>query len=1317
MLDFVAIKTTLSRKNDSITVYPEFVVKRSKDLMIRGKAFYAIWDEARHLWSRNEGDVQRLVDQMVYDYVEEHYPDQNGVDLKLLCNFSSNKWTEWQKYCKSLPDNYHELDANVIFANHPLRKEDYASHILPYPLSYSETPAWDELIGTLYEPEERAKIEWTIGAIISGDSKRLQKFLVFYGAPGSGKSTILNIINSLFQGYSATFESRALASSNNSFALEAFRSNPLVAIQHDGDLSRIEDNTKLNSIVAHESMVVNEKFKSTYEARFNTFLIMGTNKPVRITDAKSGIIRRLIDVNPSGQTIPRDRYDILLEKIKFELGGIAGHCLKLYQDMGRKYYDKYVAVNMIGATNDMYNFIEENYEYFLENSEEGVSLTVAWKRYKEYCEDAQVMYPMSRRAFKDELKNYFKDFYERYQGKRSVYYGFLKDKFFGGQEEEKEPEPVENETWMDFQYQESLFDKQFSECPAQYANTYEKPKKAWAEITTKLKDLDTSKIHYIRIPENVIVIDFDLKDENGKKSFQRNLEAASKWPKTYAELSKSGAGIHLHYIYDGDPTELSRIYGDDIEIKVFTGFSSLRRKLTKCVNIEIATISSGLPLKGVKNVVSKDVIKSERVLRAMIQKNLLKQYHGHTKPSMDFIYKLLNDAYQQGLHYDVRDMRPDIQQFAMGSTNQADYCMRLVSKMPFCSEETSKDIPMDHEKPIVFFDCEVFPNLFIICWTKQKSGIIAQMINPTPEDVERLTEYRLVGFNNRKYDNHILYARMMGYNEEQLYRLSKRIISGDRDAFFGEAYNLSYTDIYDLLSAQNKMGLKKWEIKLGITHREFPYPWDRPVPKDKWVEAADYCCNDVFATEAVWDANQEDWTAREILAEWSGLTVNDTTNNHTTKLIVGDDRNPQSKFIYTDLSTIFPGYEYDARGIDLSRYNEGTKIVRGKSIYMGEDPGEGGYAWALPGMYSNVALLDVESMHPHSAIRLKIFGEEYTARYQNIVDLRLAIKHKKFDVAKKLAPPRLHRYLDDKKGAKKLANALKTAINAVYGLTSASFPNRLRDPRNVDNIVAKYGALFMITLKHKVQEMGYTVVHIKTDSIKIADADERIIQFVCDFGKEYGYNFDHEATYSKMCIVNDAVYVARYAEPQLDENGNEYWWTATGTQFQVPYVFKTLFSHEPVAFQDLCETKSVTTALYLDMNERLPEGEHNYHFVGRVGLFCPMLPGSGGGVLLRQKDTEGEYSAATGTKTKEREEGIYRWMESDMVKELGLEDKIDMTYYKCLADDAVEAISKYGDFEWFVSEDAVQWSVDDDISMAKNELYPFEQYVNKPIAA
>ena len=348
----------------------------------------------------------------------------------------------------------------------------------------------------------------------------------------------------------------------------------------------------------------------------------------------------------------------------------------------------------------------------------------------------------------------------------------------------------------------------------------------------------------------------------------------------------------------------------------------------------------------------------------------------------------------------------------------------------------------------------------------------------------------------------------------------------------------------------------------------------------------------------------------------------------------------------------FPGYEY----------------VDGKNMYRGDDLGKGGYVYAEPGMYGNVALLDVASMHPNSAINLNAFGD-YTQNFKDILDTRIAIKRGNFEEAKHLFGGRLAPYLNDESSAAALAQALKIAINSVYGLTSANFDNPFRDVRNKNNIVALRGALFMRTLQDEIQKRGFKVAHIKTDSIKIPDATPEIIQFTMDFGKQYGYEFEHEATYDRMCLVNDAVYIARYPDGK---------WTATGTQFQIPYVFKKLFSKEDLVFEDLCETKSVTSTLYLDMNEDLGEDAHNYIFVGKIGRFCPIKPGCGGGILYREKD--GKYYAATGTKG-------YRWLESEMVFELNKLDDIDEKHFIEMADTAKDTINKYGDFEWFVSDD------------------------------
>ena len=1309
--------------------------------MTRGGAFYAIYDEETGFWTKSKPRAIELIDQQVREFTykdsgEEAMNDQvHGPCIMTMADSANHLVEQFDRFCKTMGDNWHALDQRMLFSNSEIKRTDYASKTLDYPLVEQPTPYYDTLCEVLYLPDEREKWEWAVGSMITGDSTKIQKMFAFYGEPGTGKSTIISkifadqVFGGIEMGYAVKFEANNLVGGND-FGTDFLENDSVLVYDDDAEMGMITVRSTLNKIISHEQIRVNAKFKSPFMTKANCMIFVGSNDPIQL-NPNSGMKRRLIDIRPTGNLLTADAYDDCMEHIPFEKSGIAWRCLQTYKKLGRHYYDHYIAEDMMARTSPFHNFVIEN----VMELKDGISLAKAYDTYLRYAEMCKFKNELVRYKFRDTLKLYF----DKYEDTK--FSGFRWDKI--GKEKPVEIK-IDIPSWLNFDYTRSDFDVAYDNQPAQYANEEGLPKFKWEKVKTVLGDLDTSKLHYVKMPEDIICIDFDIKDEDGNKSLEKNIEAASKFPPTYAELSKSGCGIHLHYIYTGgDPKELSRIYDNNVEIKVFTGNAALRRQLTYCNDIPIAEISSGLPLKevkGGKKMVDWDGFMNEKILRSMIIKNLKKEYHSATKPSVDYIDKLLSDAYASGVTYDVRDMQNDVLAFAMNSTHQADYCVNLVANMLFCSkdilekEKDDEDVGIEEvneNAPIVIYDVEIAPSYdqyidyitkndlplnpdipkdtpahFLVCWKflgEDKS--VQKMLDPKPNDIPKLFKYNLVGHNVRNYDNHMTWAKSQGYTEKELYSLNDRIINEkDRKAKFGQAYNLSYADTLNFASAANKMGLKKWEILLGDKHLEWDRPWYEPIPDSRLVEWVEYCSNDVISTEHVWYALQDDFEAIEILAKLSGGIPNDTVNSLTIKLLTHDIPDPQSQYVYTDLSTIFPGYEFHPEGIPRERYSTepGAKVPtrgrKGKSIYMGEDPSEGGFAnCPQPGVYFNVGLFDVASMHPHSAIKLGVFGKVITKRYENLVEARVAIKHikeigdeaynnalKRVDAIKEGSSEIIKDILAGlsgdplKRKCKAIANALKTAINSVYGLTSAKFDNKLRDPRNVDNIVAKYGALFMITLKHKLQDMGYTVVHIKTDSIKVANYDEKVKKFIFDFGKKYGFTFEHEATYSKMCIVDDAQYIAYEVEAD-GEKLEEPYWTATGAKFGGPmdksgrkpmgakYLFKSLFSHEQLTFEDFPETKSVDdAAIYLVYSNGAES------FIGRVGSFVCVKEEYGGSLMRVKGNTR---ATVTGTKG-------YFWAEAESVKDHP--ERLNLDYYRAQCDAVIDDINELYPFDEFV---------------------------------
>lgn len=1347
MFDFLKVLKAQDKKSGRVVYTPTFVIRSTiKDLMVRSGDFYAIFDDSTGLWVTEDSRAIEMIDEQLRQFATEDAGDAMQNELyapivRYIANTENHLIDNWHKFCKrdyaSSPKTWRALDQKLIFSNQTPERKDFASKKLDYPLQEEPTPYYDKLCERLYLPTEQEKWEWFVGCIIAGDARKIQKMLVFYGEPGTGKSTIIGkvIAEQLLGDLATKFDANSLVGRGD-FKTDFLENDSVLAYDDDAEMNMISSKTVLNKIISHESIRVNAKFKSPFYVEPNCLLIVGSNEPVQLSP-NSGMNRRLIDIRPTGNKLAAVEYDDCIEHLPFERSGIAWKCLQTYKRLGRHYYDHYIAEDMLSRTSPFQNFVSENYLLL----KDGISLANAYRLYTDYAESCKFKNILPRYKFRDTLRLYFQTY------DNMKFDGFKPEKIgLHPVVVEESSTDISAGGWLQFNCSESLLDAEFADCPAQYeTDDISHPLQyTWARCKTKLKDLDTSKIHYVKPPDSTfITMDFDIHGDDGEKSFEKNLEAANKFPPTYAELSKSGQGIHLEYIYTGgDPEELSRIFAPNVEVKVFTGGASLRRKLTKCNDIPIATIASGLPLREGAKVVNEEGFKNEKKLRNTILKAIRKEYDAlpSTKQNVDFIDYILQEAYKSGQSYDVRDLKIKVWNFACKASNQSKYCMEVVNRMLFCSEDILKKEQKDEasvrqqeydQRPVIFLDCEIFPSyaqaekagteipndipkdtpaLFLVNWKLEGSdATVVRMINPTADDISKvINSYRIIGFNNRSYDNHMLWACSQGYTSEELYILSQRLIDKktSMDAKFGQAYNISYTDVYDFSS--DKKGLKKWEIELGINHLEWNHPWDLPVPKDEWVKVAEYCDNDVISTEAVFNHCHADFLAREILATLAapyGGTVNTTTNQLTNMIVFEGKKNPG--LIYTDFSTgkqygpdemfripVLNWEDYISLGDDWtgvepvnSNHFPGYHLVRNEAgklcnMYRGVDVGFGGYVYAVPGMYGRCVTKDVASMHPHSIKELNLFGD-YTQNYVDLMQARIYIKHKEYKKAGKLFHGALAPYLENDKDAKALSKALKLALNSAYGLTSASFSNPMRDPRNLNNIVALRGALAMKTLQDEVEAAGFTVVHIKTDSIKIANPTNDILGFIDKFGEFYGYEYEVEHTWCKLCLVNNAVFIGRHdlddpdyiSDPEGSEKSYPDRWEAVGTQFQVQYVFKSLFSHQEIEFNDICQTISVKEGT-LHLISKDEEGNEVDNFIGRVGRFCPMK--EHGAELYRIKD--GKRYAASGTKG-------YLWMEAETVKNRHLEDSIDHSYYRKLCDDAIATISQYGDFDIYVREE------------------------------
>ena len=1231
-MDFYDIIVDNSKKVTSIG--PIFRTIDIQDIIIDNKAqeVIAFWDEKAQTWSDNTAKLLVGIDDEIlqkYKEFQKLHPEA-PVTLNMINNVASVAYRDWLKFLSSVRTPKPTFNSEVIFSDHTIERSDYATYKLPYtPNPDIDIEGFLEGMSVFYEPAELDKLMWFIGATLTGDIHDIQKFAYLYGRAGSGKGTTINIIKQIFQGPYTGQISLEKLTGKSEFASSQVRDLP-VLYDPEVNLYRMTNDTPLLALTAHEPISVNRKFRDPIEISFRGFLIAASNQPVKVRNIDAGINRRLVDIYQTGGKMDSTQYAAWMDSIPSQVPGIAAYAINKYRTMGRSYFEGYVSQQMLAQTNYMHRFVKTHYDQFTDP----MPLNRAYSQYEEYLASDNVDFKVTRHDFQNDFARYWDHTLQKHQTVGGVqskfwFYGF--DKSSIGEQNE---DTGNAGSTISNQEQPNDFDQLFNSSfnifesdpglvyPAQLATSTGVPSSPWTKVTTTSTDIDQSKLHYLLVDKSIIVIDIDTHKPTDKPAMEvlRKLKDVYSLPNTFAEPSRSGSGIHLYYSYsDRIPLKSMELF-PQVELKVYNGNASLRRIFTKSNGVKALTSVNYATLKPLFDAAQKEprmidsqlksAISTEEEIRTLIKKALRMEIHDHTKPNMDFIAHILDEAVANDVLYNISDLETAITTFATASTNQSDTCIRIAMDLPYKNPQTDPTVfdpdefpkaPSGHVDPqdFMFYDTEVYRNVFMLSYYKRSTMDEPKtLINPSQDELYKLfTNEALVGFNNYRYDDYILYYALMGYGPLELFSVSQQLIqehASNKLSF--KAHDVSYLDLYEI--ASTKQSLKKWEVDLGLPYDELDIDWNEPLAPELWDRVAAYNRNDTAVLPGLLDAIYGDYEAVELLSQLSGLPLNRTINAHTTQFIFtkkdGTHVKPDSSYTqYTDLRTIFPGYEFDK--------------YKGSS-YLGLNPSNGGYVYSNPGIYKRVVELDIKSMHPTSMKELNYFGP-FTENYAALMDVKFFLSDDKLDEAKE-ALPILGPILDDPHtNIKAVIKAVKRALNSAYGLTSATFDNALKNPQNVDNIVAKRGALFMIQLQRKLEEAGTTVVHIKTDSIKVADPTEELIHDIQEFGKQYGYTFEFEDEYAPFTLIDKAQLIG-YSNAHQS-------WHAIGTKFINPYTYKTLFSHEDYVLDDYARTiQSRVGKLYLgDL------------FIGRIGSFVASENGS---ILTVHKD-DGGVSSPAGT--------------------------------------------------------------------------------------
>lgn len=528
----------------------------------------------------------------------------------------------------------------------------------------------------------------------------------------------------------------------------------------------------------------------------------------------------------------------------------------------------------------------------------------------------------------------------------------------------------------------------------------------------------------------------------------------------------------------------------------------------------------------------------------------------------------------------------------------------------FDTHKPQSENPFNDEilnSPYISFDTEVFPNKFIICYHDFLKNAYSQVLDKYNLDYEWLKHFvrlPLIGFNNANYDNRILYkalnllapnsqATLKDYDFNKFLKEFSNSIIEDKEhdkafwQFRKRAYAIGIGDSMEMVTknipGKSKDSLKCFMLDLGLPIKETPYSFDTVLTEEQTQEVIGYCKNDSLTVKLLIEKYKGHFQTSKLLAEQAGLNGNYPKISLLSEIIYNKELTDKERRQYNLLTLKVITDKYPN-----FKFNTG---IEGKERYVNEYEdykyllGEGGFN-LLPenvlkkdafgnwrtiesnnGLYLDVTSLDIDSMHPNSAIQVNYFGK-YTKNYQDILEMKELCSSENSFVYKQEELAKIGHIINNEEELKERRGLFKLILNSTYGNTyikdkktnqvKASALNKCEH-----NIIALYGSAYSSTLHHTlVTELikefpDIVIVQMKTDSIKIANCTQKIIDYCNNFAKEYGYTYKVEDTFQYIaCKGNEYIAINSKGEivkSSSDDEQEDYNVDIKGSTFKILY--------------------------------------------------------------------------------------------------------------------------------------------------------------------